>query len=141
MSDSDIEEAAAGTERVTATEEFHVHRKRFRDFLLHRSRYSSHTERHKLARNGHAEVSWRCPLLGEQRKHLLLLSFSGFDPTRTSSAAFQGSPLSRPKNTIAFAADFGVRGGRDDPKKSHTRRALCDLRKALEYPNRGKKGI
>jgi hypothetical protein len=21
-----------------------------------------------LARNGHAEVSWRCPLLGEQRK-------------------------------------------------------------------------
>jgi len=32
------------------------------------------------------------------------------DPTRTSSAAFQGSPLSRPKNTIAFAPDFGVRG-------------------------------
>src|SRR5712671_6157002 len=43
-------------------------------------------------------------------KHLLSLSFSGFDPARTSSAAFQGSPLSRPKNTIAFAPDFGVRG-------------------------------
>src|SRR5258705_12810486 len=35
------------------------------------------------ARNGHAEVSWRCPLLGEQRKHVLALSFSGFDPFLT----------------------------------------------------------
>src|SRR5437773_4917685 len=29
--------------------------------------------------------------------------FDSIDPTRISSAAFQGSPLFRPKNTIAFA--------------------------------------
>ncbi len=43
-------------------------------------------------------------------------------PRRTSSAAFQGSLLSRPKNTIGFAPDFGVRGGRD----GHARRALSE---------------
>jgi hypothetical protein len=52
-----------------------------------------------LAPNGHAEVSWQCPLLGHETdmpttlrdvrfqgqsgKHMLASSFSGFDPTRT----------------------------------------------------------
>ena len=51
--------------------------------------------------------------------------------TLTSSAAFQGSPLSRPKNTIAFASDLGARGG--TPHESCT---CCAMRpgKALEYP-------
>src|SRR5437016_5438544 len=37
-----------------------------------------------VARNVHADVSWRCPLLNSG-KHLLALSFSGFDPMRTSA--------------------------------------------------------
>jgi predicted permease len=48
--------------------------------------------------------------IGAKAENMLLRRISGFGPTRISSAAFQGSPLSRPKNTIAFAPDFGVRG-------------------------------
>ncbi len=31
-----------------------------------------------MARNGHAEVSWRCPLLGEQRKTFALTELFRF---------------------------------------------------------------
>ncbi|MGB8018092.1 MAG: hypothetical protein WCF80_19770, partial [Pseudolabrys sp.] len=32
------------------------------------------------ARNGHAEVSWRCPLLGEQRKTYARMEYFRFGP-------------------------------------------------------------
>ncbi len=41
-----------------------------------------------MARNGHAEVSWRCPLLGEQRKTFASIwSFSG-GPNSDTSGCF-----------------------------------------------------
>ena len=64
----------------------------------------------------------------------------GSDPTRTSSAASKESPLSRPKNTIAFAPDFGARGRARCPKSPCAPRAMRPG-KAVEYPNRGKKVI
>src|SRR5258707_10331763 len=37
-------------------------------------------QRRLLARNGHAEVSWRCPLLGEQRKTFARIELFRFGP-------------------------------------------------------------
>ena len=34
----------------------------------------------ELARNGHAAVVALCPFLGASGKHMLAMSFSGFDP-------------------------------------------------------------
>ena len=39
--------------------------------------------------------------------------------------------MSRPKNTIAFAPDFGVRGGRDDPKSPIRAARYATLEKRL----------
>jgi hypothetical protein len=41
----------------------------------------------------------QCPLLGEKRKHVLALSFSGFDPKRTSYA---GNPCSSIRHGPSF---------------------------------------
>ena len=39
-----------------------------------------------MARNGYADSAAQCPLSGQSGKHLLALSFSGFDPLPTCEA-------------------------------------------------------
>jgi hypothetical protein len=68
-------------------------------------------------------------------------STSDFDPTRPSSAAFQGSPLSRPQNTIAFASDFGVKGRARWPKSPiRAPRAIAILEKRLSIQIEERRG-
>ncbi len=45
------------------------------------------------ARNGHPDCSARCPLSGAKRKHILAVSFSGFDPKRRSAAVWTSDVL------------------------------------------------
>src|SRR6478736_2490770 len=52
----------------------------------------------KLARNGHAEVSWRCPLLGEQRKTFARIEL--FDPKRTSASVLAAREPAKSQNVI-----------------------------------------
>jgi hypothetical protein len=47
----------------------------------------------------------------------------------------------RTKLILEVAGRTPERRDRPRTQKSHTRRALCAVRKALEYPNRGTKGI
>src|SRR5260370_36553250 len=51
-----------------------------------------------LARTGHAEVSWRCPLLDDSGQHLLAANISGFDPQRTLTVTClrRGGPKNTP---------------------------------------------
>src|SRR5258708_38391177 len=46
-----------------------------------------------LARNGHAEVSWRCPLLGEQRKTFALIGVFRFGPDADIKTRFAPFPF------------------------------------------------
>jgi hypothetical protein len=57
------------------------------------------------------------------------------------SNALQGSPLSRPKNTIVFAPTSEREGGGGARCAKSPMRRVMRSQKALEYLNRGKKGI
>src|SRR5204863_7143871 len=66
---------------------------------------------------GHGAMSDLSPLSGVKRKLDFGAVRAAFDPTRTSSAAFQGSPLSRPKNTIAFCSGLRSEGAGEMTQK------------------------
>ena len=58
-------------------------------------------QRRLLARNGHADVSWRCPLLGEQRK-----TFARIEVLSVHSQAYLNKVArqlnERPRETLQF---------------------------------------
>src|SRR5258707_2901960 len=79
-----------------------------------------------MARNGHAEVSWRCPLLGEQRKTFALIELFRFCLRGCRS----GSMI---RNDI-IAPHFGHRGLLECTAAISGRPASCDGMFSLESP-------
>src|SRR5438552_8943263 len=68
----------------------------------------------ELARNGHPDCSARCPLSGAKRKHILAVSFSGFDPHRRDRISYSGSLPGTPEER-AIRAPNPTRGASITP--------------------------